>query len=892
MIFNFKTRKMPILLFVVFSLLFSLNSASANAQILDYDEIMITSEYLKMKLISNAATGEDPLSANDRRMLNFFVSLNVNGSFNPDQKTESGSGGVGRASIRWDDVYDKDGNPIKTTGTVENSGNNQTVNKKVFYCTYYSSLEIATPSIAEGRDTGSSNPAGKPANKICTDNGKGATLSTNTPDSNQVTNDIIAICNRKDPKFSREKCLAVIDQDGQSLFGAGRLSPTILQHLYSNTISAGLTPNWPTPDLDTKTMIENYINKEKELRDALDALDASQAGAKLDQDKADNGVKYCYAAGGMSWLFCRLGELLADASTSSFDILEPFLRNDDSVFNQPALTNSWRIFQVTANSILVVAAIIMLISYLAGDYIGSGIGLSNYTIKQTLPKWLIAALLVNASAYFAKAIVDLSNIFGESIFSLLVQWSDWVTNSANFDISGNLRASYGWGDAFLLLIFILLLIIVAVLWIIAFAITMILLTARNALLIVLLPLAPVAFALYALPNTKKYFSMWFNAFIACLMIYPTVALFSGGGLLAYSILSGNILSGADMMKVFSVLIPWSALIIPMLITPIVIFKSLGKVAVAGGFIGMASSMASRFGKKQYEKSAFHRARKQKREKAAEKAVTGEYGNKFSHWLTSPSAAVTGRAQSALRRVSKGVANQAYNAQQKLAKDYEKMAEGVSFHDMQQVSRVAAGDSSINTLNDNQRAVYNQFKHNTADNTSLKLATIAGLVAAAKKESRQLTTQDDETIDLVLATTSQQGASATDLNIIVGNMLDNLDNTTNINTIASIKTNLEFNNGDFSKGRPIRTNTSEAARYDQIYKKNLQREFLTKPIVQDQNKPNTFNLRLQTSSIDPIENPVGHDAIRELYNSSPELKSTIDFHKNSLDMNTRRIIDGF
>lgn len=201
--------------------------------------------------------------------------------------------------------------------------------------------------------------------------------------------------------------------------------------------------------------------------------------------------------------------------------------------------------------------------------------------------------------------------------------------------------------------------------------------------------------------------------------------------------------------------------------------------------------------------------------------------------------------------------------------------------------ISSGDT--NKLSDNQRLILTGLRQNTSGKKELSLAVLTGLGAAANRENRQLTADDDARIDSLLATARRQGASVPELNIVVNNMITNLNNTHNISTIAALKTNIEFNNGDVSLGRPAPTDTTEVQRYETIYRKHMQRDFLTSPTVQDLNKPNAINLRLNFSAIDPMTNPVGHQAIKDLYDTDPNLKTFIDQYKGSLDIQTQEII---
>ncbi|QQR51771.1 hypothetical protein IPF89_04465 [Candidatus Saccharibacteria bacterium] len=81
----------------------------------------------------------------------------------------------------------------------------------------------------------------------------------------------------------------------------------------------------------------------------------------------------------------------------------------------------------------------------------------------------------------------------------------------------------------------------------ALALTVLILIGRQALIILLIVISPLAFVAYLLPNTENLFKKWYKLFSTLLLLFPIVALVFGASKLASTILSAaaNGVSGTD-----------------------------------------------------------------------------------------------------------------------------------------------------------------------------------------------------------------------------------------------------------------------------------------------------------------------------------------------------------
>ena len=191
---------------------------------------------------------------------------------------------------------------------------------------------------------------------------------------------------------------------------------------------------------------------------------------------------------------------------------------------------------------------------------------SNYTIKQALPRLIIAAIAINLSYWICALAVDASNLLGNSVYHLLSGLAGKTILEATaipelYDVAmrgvQNVQgaatgtAATAGVAALAAAIFVptvgmqivggiaMLLISLAVGIAAAVLIALIVLAARQAIIIVLIVVAPIAFALYILPGTKTIFDKWRKLLVTMLVFFPLFAALFGGAQLA-----GNILIGA------------------------------------------------------------------------------------------------------------------------------------------------------------------------------------------------------------------------------------------------------------------------------------------------------------------------------------------------------------
>ena len=288
------------------------------------------------------------------------------------------------------------------------------------------------------------------------------------------------------------------------------------------------------------------------------------------------------ASGSIGWILCPVLEFAADAADWAYrDVVEPSLHTDPELFQTDGDYNgtyqAWQIFRDIANIIFVIIFLIVIFSQLTGH------GIDNYGIKKTLPKLILAAILVNISFIICQGVVDLSNIAGSGIYDGLINIANGIRIEGGAALLNNtgsvaigvisliavgVAGTMIGGMAFWAAIGSILLAFVPVLLsaVAAILFLFVLLALRQAIVVVLVAIAPLAFVAYVLPNTKNLFDKWSKILRGMLLVYPISALLIAGGRLA----SRVIFAAGGGKDLRTLLIAMAAEIAPLFFIPTVV----------------------------------------------------------------------------------------------------------------------------------------------------------------------------------------------------------------------------------------------------------------------------------------------------------------------------------
>lgn len=288
---------------------------------------------------------------------------------------------------------------------------------------------------------------------------------------------------------------------------------------------------------------------------------------------------------GIGWILCPISNAIAKMTDGLFDLVkellrvEPILGSEDY---QKNLQTAWGTMRNFANVAFVIAFMFIIFSQT------TSIGLTNYGIKRMLPRLIIAAVLVNLSFYICAILVDLSNIIGIALQDLLMNLRGSAVNGSDPDVWSNLASSVLAGTALTagavvytviaapatLWAAVASLVIVLIPAILALLTAFLVLIFRQALIIVLIILSPLAFVAYILPNTESWYKKWQTVFVAMLVFFPLMSLVFGGSQLAASFIMAS--AKTDTMVGFFMYVGALAVqVVPLFIAPVLLKLSGG-----------------------------------------------------------------------------------------------------------------------------------------------------------------------------------------------------------------------------------------------------------------------------------------------------------------------------
>lgn len=234
----------------------------------------------------------------------------------------------------------------------------------------------------------------------------------------------------------------------------------------------------------------------------------------------------------LGWLLCSILEFTARSSETLYNnYVKKALQVQPSLFENGATRNAWGTFQSIANVIFIIIFLVVIFSQL------TGMGIDNYGVKRILPKLVVVAVLVNLSYYLCILAIDVSNIVGNGLQSVFEGLSpETPTSVGGIGINPNelisigiLAGAFAAGWAVISNPAILLSLLVSGIGIlISMFFMFVLLSAREAAIVILVVLAPVAIVCYSLPNTKKVFDTWKQGMTALLLLYPICGALVGG----------------------------------------------------------------------------------------------------------------------------------------------------------------------------------------------------------------------------------------------------------------------------------------------------------------------------------------------------------------------------
>lgn len=309
-----------------------------------------------------------------------------------------------------------------------------------------------------------------------------------------------------------------------------------------------------------------YISVFQKLTDAQkDAWDAAATTAGLTKPSeapstaaATSGDEVDSCRGGaLGWVLCPIVDGFASAIQGAGSIIESML-----TFRILADKGDGGKIQAIHGAFVSMANILLIVAFMVIVFSQStSVGLSNYGIKRMLPRLVMGAIFINLSFYICAFLIDISNIAGTSIVGFMIgagggdtsisaQINEAVGGGSGgvnfFSTGGDVAAGTVIGGGLLaggvaaatigataLLWLAVPLLLAALISIFA---TMLVLIARQVILLGLVLVSPLAFAAWLLPNTDQYFRKWWSLFTQQLIVFPMLMVVFGASILAASLI--------------------------------------------------------------------------------------------------------------------------------------------------------------------------------------------------------------------------------------------------------------------------------------------------------------------------------------------------------------------
>lgn len=274
--------------------------------------------------------------------------------------------------------------------------------------------------------------------------------------------------------------------------------------------------------------------------------------------------------GAIGWLVCPTTGKISEAVDWLYEKIEDILLiNPVEAKDGQPIYEIWKYFRAVTNIVFIIFLLVVIYSQITGW------GINNYGLKKILPKLIVTAILVNLSFLICSVAVDLSNIVGNSLRGLfesieaatmpgmafnngqshiaLAEMYQSMAGGTALAIGGGVIA-FETGAIWMLIPVILGAIVAVVTGLITIAL-------RQAVVVLLIMIAPLAMVAYMLPNTDRWFKQWKQLLYKMLIFYPMFSLLFGASSLAGWAIIANAQDGFSLLlgvavQIFPLFFSW------------------------------------------------------------------------------------------------------------------------------------------------------------------------------------------------------------------------------------------------------------------------------------------------------------------------------------------------
>ena len=299
--------------------------------------------------------------------------------------------------------------------------------------------------------------------------------------------------------------------------------------------------------------------------DTIETVTVSEPEETEERNK--NGKDGCRESlGAIGWLVCPATGKIAEAVDWLYDKIEDILVIDPiSAEDETPVYEIWKYCRGVTNIVFIIFLLVVIYSQL------TGLGVSNYGIKRALPKLIVAAVLVNLSFLICQLAVDASNIIGNSLRGLFTAVQESSLSSVDVSnataaqmygaIAGGGAIAVGAGAIAFEAGAVWMLIPTVLGAVVAVAVGLITIALRQAVVMLLIMISPLAMVAYMLPNTEQWFKKWKDLLMKMLVFYPMFSLLFGASSLAGFAIIASAKSGFGLLlgiavQIFPLFFAW------------------------------------------------------------------------------------------------------------------------------------------------------------------------------------------------------------------------------------------------------------------------------------------------------------------------------------------------
>ncbi len=295
------------------------------------------------------------------------------------------------------------------------------------------------------------------------------------------------------------------------------------------------------------------------------------------------------AIDGIGWIVCPVLKFMAGIVDGAYGIVASLLTVQPVVTGSTGIYNAWSAMRNISNVVFVIVFLIIIFSQV------TSVGITNYGIKKMLPRLVAAAILVNISFWICSIAVDASNIIGTSVNGVFKGLAGSLTVPDSATINGASTGGSGWlglttaaviAGAAVLYITLSALLPALIVALLAIVTVFVVLTVRQALIVLLIVISPLAFVAFLLPNTESLFKKWRGLFQTMLLMFPIIGLMFGASALASQVIISTASSQASSPPYIVAIQIMGALvaIVPLALTPIIMKAAGGVLGKVGAFV--------------------------------------------------------------------------------------------------------------------------------------------------------------------------------------------------------------------------------------------------------------------------------------------------------------------